>query len=181
MDAAGHADQLFGEIALRLFFCARRDLDRALKAQVEAREAGSEPTIGEVLRGLGILTKEQVEAVLRAQELYDEKSVETLYGRIAIKNRFITPAALEDAMTVHDRVGGRLRVGEILVKRGHISWEQHDSILRLQERLLRQIERKKAREAGAAPSVAVAAPPPEALHRKMPSSHHGQRSSGREG
>jgi len=169
MTGQSHADQLFGEIAVKLFFCTRRDLDRALKAQLEAREAGSDPTIGEVMRGLGILTADQVEAVLKAQEVYDDKSVETLYGRIALKNRLITPSALEDAMKVHDRVNGRLRVGEILVKRGYLSWEQHDSVLRLQERLLRQIEKRKAPDLDAlAPDPTAAAPPPEALHRKTP-------------
>src|SRR5262249_39266283 len=108
------ADQLFGEIAVRLFFCTRRDLDRALRAQQEAREAGSDPPIGEVLRGLGILTLEQVDAVLRAQGVFDVNNVETLYGRIALKNKLIRPADLEDAMRVQQRTGRRLRMGEIL-------------------------------------------------------------------
>src|SRR5687767_1755498 len=137
------ADQLFGEIAVRLFFCTRRDLDRGLKAQAEAREAGSEPAIGEILRALGVLNQDQVEAVLRAQGVFDTTNVETLYGRIALKNKFIRPADLEDATKVQQRTGRRLRMGEILVKRGHITWEQHESILRLQERLLRQLEAKK--------------------------------------
>lgn len=162
----GHGDQLFGEICVRLFFCTRRDLDRALRAQLEARDQGSDPTIGDLMRGLGILTKEQVEAVLKAQEVYDEKSVETLYGRIAIKNNFIVPSALEEAMKVHDRVSGRLRVGEILVKRGFISWEQHDSILRLQERLLRQIEKRKAPDLDSLPPPSATSAPP--FHRKQP-------------
>lgn len=134
------ADQLFGEIAVRLFFCTRRDLDRGLKAQHEAREAGSEPPIGEVLKALGILNQDQVDAVLRAQGAFDATNVETLYGRIALRNKFIRPADLEDAMKVQQRTNRRLRMGEILVKRGHLTWEQHESILRLQERLLRQME-----------------------------------------
>src|SRR5690242_15639918 len=110
-------EQLFGEIAVRLFFCTRRDLDRALKAQHEAREAGSDPQIGEVMKALGILNQDQVEAVIRAQDVYDVSNVETLYGRIAIRNKFIRPADLEDAMKVQQRTGRRLRMGEILVKR----------------------------------------------------------------
>ena len=137
------ADQLFGEIALRLFFCTRKDLDRALHAQNEAREAGSDPPIGELMRGLGILTAQQVDAVLRAQDVFDANNVETLYGRIALRNRFIKPADLEDAMKIQARTGRRLRMGEILVKRGHLTWNQHESILRLQERLLHQMESKK--------------------------------------
>lgn len=146
------ADQLFGEIAVRLFFCTRRDLERGLKAQQEAREAGSDPPIGEVLRALGILNADQVEAVLRAQGIYDGTNVETLYGRIAIKNKFIRPADLEDAMKVQQRTGRRLRMGEILVKRGYITWEQHESILRLQERLLRQMEAKKGPDLDSIPA-----------------------------
>ena len=135
------ADQLFGEIAVRLFFCTRRDLDRGLKAQKEAREAGSDPPIGEILRALGIVNQEQVDAVLKAQGVFDVSNVETLYGRIALRNKFIRPADLEDAMKVQQRTNRRLRMGEILVKRGHLTWEQHESILRLQERLLRQMEK----------------------------------------
>src|SRR5206468_1976781 len=103
MDSA--ADQLFGEIAVRLFFCTRRDLDKGLKAQLEAREAGSDPPIGEVLRALGLLKQEQIEAVLRAQDVYDVNNVETLYGRIALRNKFIKPADLEDATKVQQRTG----------------------------------------------------------------------------
>ncbi len=142
-DGRSAADQLFGEIAIRLFFCTRRDLDRGLRAQGEAREAGSDPPIGEVLKALGVLNQEQVDAVLKAQDVYDANNVETLYGRIALKNKFIRPADLEDANKIQQRTGRRLRMGEILVKRGYITWEQHESILRLQERLLRQMEAKK--------------------------------------
>ena len=146
------ADQLFGEIAVRLFFCTRRDLERGLKAQAEARDAGSDPPIGEVLKALGTLNKEQVEAVLRAQGVFDVNNVETLYGRIALRNKFIRPADLEDAMKVQQRTGRRLRMGEILVKRGHLTWEQHESILRLQERLLRQMEGKKGPDLDSLPA-----------------------------
>ncbi len=152
MDPAGSAaDELFGEIAIRLFFCTRRDLDRGLKAQHEAREAGSDPRIGEVLKALGILNTDQVEAVLKAQEVFDVQNVETLYGRIAIRNRFIRPVDLEDAVKVQHRTGRRLRVGEILVKRGHLTWEQHESILRAQERLLRQMEKSKGPDVDSLP------------------------------
>lgn len=158
MDSA--ADQLFGEIAVRLFFCTRRDLERGLKAQHEAREAGSDPQIGEVLRALGVLNGDQVEAVLRAQGVFDGTTVETLYGRIAIRNKFIRPADLEDAMKVQQKTGRRLRMGEILVKRGHLTWEQHESILRLQERLLRQMEGKNGPDLDSLPVVEGSAPPP---------------------
>lgn len=140
MDSGPSAEQLFGEICVRLFFCTRKDLDRALSAQLKAREAGSEPSIGEVMKGLGLLTADQVTAALKAQAVYDAKDVETLYGRIAIKNRFIRPADLEDAMKVQQRTNRRLRMGEILVKRGYLTWEQHEAILRAQERILTQLE-----------------------------------------
>lgn len=153
------ADQLFGEIAIRLFFCTRRDLERGLKAQHEAREAGSDPQIGDVLRALGILTQDQVEAVLKAQDVFDLQNVETLYGRIALRNKFIRPADLEDAMKVQQKTGRRLRMGEILVKRGYLTWEQHESILRLQERLLRQMEKKKGPDLDSLPPPPADAPP----------------------
>lgn len=139
------ADRLFGEIAVRLFMTTRRDLDRALRAQREARAAGGDPSLGEVMVGLEILTKEQVQAVLKAQTVYDETSVETLYGKLAVKNGFITQGDLDRALSVQDRTGRRLRIGEVLVKKGYVSWEQHEALLRAQERILLQIEEKKVR------------------------------------
>jgi len=137
------ADRLFGEIAVRLFMLTRRDLDRGLRAQDQAREQGGTAALGEVLVGLGLMTEAQVAAVLRAQEIYDEKSVETLYGRLAVKNKFLTQAELDKALDVHERTGRRLRIGEVLVKKGYLTWEQHESLLRAQERLLAGIAKKR--------------------------------------
>lgn len=137
--------RLFGEIAVRLFFLSRRDLDRGLRAQREARNAGSDPTLGEVLEGLGIMTQEQVQAVLSAQQVYDDKNIETLYGRIAVKNRFITQSDLEEALRVQERTGRRLRIGEVLVKKAYMTWEQHEAVLRAQERILAGVEANKKR------------------------------------
>jgi hypothetical protein len=153
MADAPSAEQLFGEICVRLFFCTRKDLDRALSAQLKAREAGSDPTIGQVMRGLSIITDQQVEAVLKAQEVFDPGTVETLYGRIALKNRFIRPSDLEDATKVQVRTGRRLRMGEILVKRGYLTWEQHEAILRAQERILRTMEARKAPDVESMPPI----------------------------
>ena len=147
---AEHADpsRLFGEIAVRLFMLSRRDLDRGLRAQREARNAGGDPSMGEVLTGLEILTSEQVEAVLSAQAVYDDKNVESLYGKIAVKNRFITQADLDEALRVQERTGRRLRIGEVLVKKSYLTWEQHEAVLRAQERILQGVEAKKREQAG---------------------------------
>jgi len=150
------AEALFGEIALRLFFCTRMDLDRALRAQAAARETGSNPSIGEIMRALGALTADQVTAVVQAQGEYDDVTIEGLYGRIAIKNRFIEPKDLEAALAVQVRMGRRLRLGEILVKKGMLSWDQHESILRAQERMLKnRAEREPQAPAVAAPIAAA--------------------------
>ena len=45
---------------------------------------------------------------------------------------------------IQERTGRRLRVGEVLVKKSMITWEQHESILRAQERILRGIEESRA-------------------------------------
>ncbi|MGE0712185.1 MAG: hypothetical protein AB7N76_29860 [Planctomycetota bacterium] len=141
------AERLFGELAVRLFMTTRRDLSRALKAQREAREAGGTPTIGEVMVGLEMITEKQVQAVLRAQEVYDEQSVETLYGKLAVKNNFITQSDLEAALKVQNRTGGRLRIGEVLVKKSYMTWEQHEAILAAQERILAGIQKKREESA----------------------------------
>jgi len=140
------AEYLFGELAVRLFMITRRDLDRVLKAQAEARNAGGNPSLGEVCEGLELLSPQQVEAVLRAQEIYDPNSVETLYGRLAVKNRFVTQDDLDLALKIQERTGRRLRVGEVLVKKSMISWEQHESVLRAQERILRGIEESRTQK-----------------------------------
>jgi hypothetical protein len=135
-----NADRLFGEIAVRLFMTTRRDVERALRAQREAREAGGAPTIGEVMVGLDLLNQQQVQAVLRAQQIYDETSVETLYGKLALKNGFIQQKDLDLALKVQHRTGNRLRIGEVLVKKGFLTWDQHESLLRAQERILAGVE-----------------------------------------
>lgn len=142
-DTQSQADQLFGEIAVRLFMATRRDVDRALKAQNEARAVGAEPSIGEVMIGLDMLSENQVNAILKAQEVYDDRSVETLYGNLAIKNGFITKADLQFALRIQERTGRRLRIGEVLVKKAFVSWEQHEALLRAQERILAGIDKSK--------------------------------------
>lgn len=137
------AEHLFGEIALRFFFCSRRDLDRALRAQLAARESGMSPTVGDMLVAQGVLTPDQVDAVMRVQSLVDEKGPETLYGRIALKNRMVSPEQIEVAIAHQQRTGSLLRLGEILVKKGFVTWEQHEAVLRVQRRLDRLLEKKR--------------------------------------
>ncbi len=138
-----HADHLFGEIAVRLYMTTRRDLDRALKAQKKAREVGGNPNLGEVMIGLELLNQSHVNTILKAQESYDDKSIETLYGSLAIKNGFITKADLEAALRIQERTGRRLRIGEVLVKKGFVTWEQHESLLRAQQRILAGVKKAK--------------------------------------
>jgi hypothetical protein len=142
-DLPSGAEHLFGELAVRLFMTTRRDLDRALKVQLEAREAGGDPSLGEVMVGLEILTEQQVRAILRAQEIYDDRTVEAFYGKLAVRNDFVSQGDLEAALKIQERTGRRLRIGEILVKKGYISWDQHESLLRAQERILTQLDEKK--------------------------------------
>lgn len=144
------ADRLFGEIAVRLFMTTRRDVERALKAQREAREAGSDPTLGEVMVGLDLLEADQVATVLRAQAIYDDRTIETLYGQLAVKNGFVSAKDLELALTIQRRTGSRLRIGEVLVKKAFITWEQHEALLRTQERVLQGLEQRGASTAAAA-------------------------------
>jgi triphosphoribosyl-dephospho-CoA synthetase len=141
-----HGDRLFGEIAVRLFMASRKDVDRAVKAQFEARGVGALPNLGEVMIGLEILSENQVKAILKAQEHYDERTVETLYGNLAVKNNFVTKADLEAALRIQERTGRRLRIGEVLVKKGFVTWEQHEALLRAQERILMGIKQRKQGE-----------------------------------
>jgi hypothetical protein len=140
------ADRLFGEIAVRLFMSTRRDVDKALKAQNEARAVGAEPSIGEVMVGLEVLSEIQVKAILKAQEVYDDRSVETLYGNLAVKNNFITKSDLQVALKIQARTGRRLRIGEVLVKKSFVTWEQHEALLRAQERILAGIDKSKKKK-----------------------------------
>lgn len=93
--------------------------------------------------GLEMLSDNQVKAILKAQEVYDDRSVETLYGNLAVKNRFITKADLQFALRIQERTGRRLRIGEVLVKKAFVTWEQHEALLRAQERILAGIDKKK--------------------------------------
>ena len=139
-----NGEKLFGELAITLFMTTRRELERALSAQEQARQAGSDPSLGEVMVGLDMLKQEQVQAVLKAQEVYDEETVETLYGRLAVKNKFLSRSDLQAALRVQARTGRRLRIGEVLVKKDYLTWEQHDALLRAQERILNGLEQAGA-------------------------------------
>ena len=134
-NSQSQADRLFGEIGVRLYITTRRDLDRAIKAQIVAREAGGDPNLGEVMVGLDLLTLDQVKTILKAQEMYDDETIETLYGKLAVKNGFITKADLKGALRIQERTGRRLRIGEVLVKKGYVTWAQHEALLRAQQRI----------------------------------------------
>ncbi len=151
-------DRLFGELAVRLFMATRRDVERALKAQRDAREAGGDPTLGEVMVGLDLLEDKQVQAILRAQEVYDAETVETLYGKLAVKNGIVSASDLDLALKVQARTGRRLRIGEVLVKKGFISWDQHESLRRAQERILLGLEKLESQRASR-PGVHLEPPP----------------------
>jgi len=73
-----------------------------------------------------------------------------LLGRVAVELGLITPEQLADASVAYDRLGGTVRLGEVLVQKGYLSEAQ------LQQVLARQREVLASQEA----AVRAVPPPP---------------------
>ncbi len=127
-------DYLFGAIAVREGFISEDQLGECLRLH-DGRP------LGEILRERGLLTGQQVEAILDIQNVHvaeADVSPESggLFGQIALSEGLITPAALHEAIREQLRLRDEGRpepIGEILCRLKHITPEQRMDILRKQD------------------------------------------------
>ncbi len=78
-----------------------------------------------------------------------------LLGRVAVDLGLITSEQLADASVAYDRLGGTIRLGEVLVHKGYLSEAQLQQVLAAQ----REVLQRQQAAARAAPAPAPAAPP----------------------
>jgi twitching motility protein PilT len=81
---------------------------------------------------------------------------DALLGRIAVHTKLLTPAQLEEACDEQGRIGGRLRLGEILVQKGFVTPAQLQKLLAAQRQVLAKQATRRAEQ-----TVASALPEPE--------------------
>ncbi|MEK7449482.1 MAG: hypothetical protein AAB019_08360 [Planctomycetota bacterium] len=61
--------ELFGEVAVRMEFVTKRDVQAALKVQQQLRQRGRNKLIGLIMMEMGLLSTTQLIAVLKELEL----------------------------------------------------------------------------------------------------------------
>ena len=124
--------QLLGELLLQARRITPEQLDLAL---LEHQQTGE--NLGDVLLRLGFITRSELDAVLKFQQ-YQETKAETSgqlkLGELLITTKQISRDQLEDAL-FRQKVS-REKIGDILVKAGHIKPHQLSSGLKLQSKLL---------------------------------------------
>ena len=135
-------DRLFGQIAVELGILTTKQLDKALEVQ-----SASEPPrpLGLVLMDLRLVTRDDLDKILEAQRKIAERQHErgkerhddNLFGKVAVKLGFLTPAQLTECLDIQKRAGpeSTLRLGDLMARRGLADPEQVRRILEVQSGL----------------------------------------------
>jgi len=133
---------LFGRIALMLDYISAAQLTECVMAQ---EQTSPRKKLGEIMLETGYLTGEQVEEVLRVQEVnlqsptgHPERRLEdTIMGRLIVKNNFATGEQVNEALrtqALREQEGGFYRLGEIMVEKGYMNVRQVLEVLKVQGR-----------------------------------------------
>jgi serine/threonine-protein kinase len=135
-------DLLFGRIAVKLAVVSKKDLEVALAAQ----DAGETRQVGKILLDRGAMDENSLLKVLKVQRknlgarsAYADTARENqLFGRIALREGWITERQLNDALRVQGRAEETThlhqRIGEVMVRKKLLEQAQVQKILRMQGR-----------------------------------------------
>lgn len=128
--------KLLGTLAIEKGWVTVQQIEEAIKHQVETPQK-----LGEILLRKGYLSKNQLDELLdhHTQMVFNED--ERQFGRIAIKNKFISKEDLEIALK--EQKGTNDLLGEVLVGKGLITLQKCNAILKSQERFLISIDKKE--------------------------------------
>ncbi|MBI4576591.1 MAG: STAS domain-containing protein [Planctomycetes bacterium] len=133
------ASLLLGRIALRHRFITHGQLEECLRVQEERERAGGRTAIGAILRERGYIDDRQLRALLVAQRVSKVKHEDLLFGRIAVRNHFVTPNQVRECLQEQqERLTSTrrlVRIGEIMVRREILSPQQFKAIARAQQRI----------------------------------------------
>ena len=134
-----YTNLMFGEIAIRLGYCTREDIDKVVSLQQQANALGRRFFFGDLLFKQGVLTKEQVAAIIAEQKAVMERQEELLFGRLAVTNTNVGEADIEAALVEQQRIRDEgkdaPRIGDILIKHGKLTPQERDALLKTQKRL----------------------------------------------
>ncbi len=159
-------DLLFGKLAVKAGYLTEAQLDDLLRRQAEASRAGVPMSFGELCQMTRLLTSQQVQRVLLAQEFHDLREEDRRLGQLAVKNGFTNEEEVALALDEQKRLyqeEHRLpkRLGAILVEMGTLSEQQLGALLKTQARLGKQTSTRTI----AAPTTVA---PAEAAEKPLP-------------
>ncbi len=128
-------DSFFGQIALKLHIINQRQLEEALELQHFAKER---KPLGLVLIQLKYVTQQDLERILEAQKALVTKAAaekkaerdDNLFGKVAISMGYCDERQVGEALDYQDALprDRSMTLGEILVRKGHLSLKQVNEI-----------------------------------------------------
>lgn len=132
-------DLLFGKIAVAKGYCTQQQVDECLLMQTYEE---SPPPLGDILLYKGYIAPEQHREVLAEQmrQLAEEDPVTkapkeaSLFGRLALREKLITPNQLNECLRLQGRPGEKRSLGEIMIERGYLTPEQVKDLLSRQRK-----------------------------------------------
>jgi hypothetical protein len=129
---------LLGQIAVKEGFVTPAQLDECVTLQA----GGEKKSLGALLVEKGYLTPAKLSEITRLQQsrfeaLAADPKKGGLFGQIAVRHGYLTPPKLAEGLREQEalsQTGSSLALGQILLKKGHLSVEQFLEILRLQKK-----------------------------------------------
>ena len=125
--------KLLGTIALEKGWVSQEQLTHAINQQVDSPQK-----LGEILIANGWLSELQLNGILEIHTLKEFQEDELQFGRIAIKNQFVSKEDIDIALK--QQQGTNLMLGEILIRSGHLTVQKCNAILKSQKRFLLNVE-----------------------------------------
>ncbi len=146
MDPAAHrqkADELFARLALQLGILDQKKIHSAM--QLQSRQKPPKP-LGQILMEMGAVTPADMDRILVAQRAMVQREAELsrntrsdhLFGKVAIRLKYCTEDQLVGCLDEQDEQpkDQRMRLGDIMVKRGVLTAAQVRKILDTQRGLI---------------------------------------------
>lgn len=146
MDPSAHrhkTDELFAKLALQLGILDQKRLQAAIALQ--SRQNPPKP-LGQILMETGAVTPADMDRILAAQRQIAQREAELsrntrsdhLFGKVAIRLKFCTEDQLVECLDEQDEQpkDRRMRLGDIMVKRGVLTPAQVRKILDTQRGLI---------------------------------------------
>jgi hypothetical protein len=120
---------LFGKIAVKLGFLTAEALEAVVDLQIRSQPQVS---LGLMLVQQGLLTEAQIDEILGLQA---SGGITSLFGKLLVEHGIVEQRQVNECLRDQElfrRKGYDFKVGELLVKKGHMSAGDLDRILALQ-------------------------------------------------